>query len=570
MKKKFIIAIVILSFAVGLCLAGSVTPVGAEETKSGECGADGSSVSWVLNIKTGVLQISGAGSIADYSATATVGNNAAPWRSYADSVKSIIIKEGITKVGKNAFAGLIELKSLTLPDGLEKIDENSFLYCSSLDSLEIPSTVTEIGKNAFANCGAIESITVNSANTVYRAEANCLIQISNETVIRGSRKIEFPSNVKYIGEYAFSGCDVKSLTVPDSVIYIGYGAFAECNKIEEITVPFVGDCRLDEKGDPTYTDPNDTPDVDGTRGKYRNTLWYLFGDNGTPDTLKKVTLTDSVMLGNEAFSGEDGLADIVLPGSIKIIGMSAFDGCSSMKSIALPEGLEMINASAFKDCISITEINIPDSVTTVGGSLLDGCVKLEKVKIGKGITRLGEGSFYRCPSLAAFEVSKENTAYYAESGCVIEKATAKLVVGCKNTVIPSNVKIIGVGAFKNCISLTKITLPAGLTEIERSAFESCTGLTEIVVPDKVTSIGDSAFAECVNLKAVKIPQNIKVGDSAFKNCTSLDSNSLYVYSGSWGVAGNGNGAWIWWIVAAVGVVAVAIVAYSVVVMKKRK
>ena len=209
-------------------------------------------------------------------------------------------------------------------------------------------------------------------------------------------------------------------------------------------------------------------------------------------------------------------------------------------------------------------------MTEVGGSLFDGCVKLEKVKIGKGITQLGEGSFYRCPALSSFEVSKDNTAYYAESGCIIEKSTSKLVVGCKNTVIPSNVKIIGVGAFKNCISLTKITLPMGLTEIERSAFESCTGLTEIVIPEKVMSIGDSAFADCVNLKSVKMSKDVKVGDSAFKNCTSLDSSSLYVYSGSWGVESSGNGAWIWWIVAAVGAVAVAIVAYSVAVMKKRK
>ncbi len=570
MKNKFIIAIMILSFFVCFCLAGSVIPVGAEETKSGTCGAEGSSVSWVLNTKTGVLQISGAGSVADYSATATVGNNAAPWRSYADSVKSIIIKEGITEIGKNAFAGLTELKALTLPEGLSKIEENAFLHCTSLVELEIPSTVTEIGKNAFANCGAIESIIVDSANTVYRSEANCLIQINNETVIRGSREIELPTDVKYIGEYAFSGCDVKSLTLPDSVIYIGYGAFAECNKIEEIRVPFVGDCRLDEKGEPTYTHPSDTPDADGTRGKYRNTLWYLFGDNGTPDSLKKVTLTNSVMIGKEAFSGEEGITDIVLPKSLKVIGESAFDGCSSVKNMILPEGLEKIDASAFKDCISVTDVTLPDSVTIVGDSLFDGCVKLENVKIGKGITRLGEGSFYRCPSLSSFEVSKENTAYYAENGCIIEKATSKLVVGCKNTVIPSNVKIIGVGAFKNCISLTKITLPAGLTEIERSAFESCTGLTEIVIPDKVTSIGDSAFAECVNLKSVKLSQNIKVGDSAFKNCTSLDSSSLYVYSGSWGTANGGNGAWIWWIVGALGVIAVGIVAYSVVIMKKRK
>ena len=525
----------------------------------------------MLNTKTGVLQISGSGSIADYSATAMSGSTAAPWRSYAEHVRSIIIKEGITKIGKNAFAGLTKLESVNFPEGLEKINESAFLHCLSLEAIELPSTVSEIGKNAFSNCGAIKTISVSPQNTVYKSDANCLIQINNDTIIRGSSSIELPADAKYIGDYAFSGCNVKSLIIPESIVYIGYGAFAECNSIEEITVPFVGDCRLFLDGTPSYTHSSDSSEENETRGKYRNTLWYLFGDNGTPKSLKKVTITDCTVIGEEAFKDSAELISVILPDCVKIIGNSAFEGCSALEKIKLPSQLEKISEKAFKDCIKISEIEIPDSVTETGSYLFDGCVKLEKVTVGKGITKIEEGSFYRCPSLSSLEVVHGNEIYYSEKHCIIEKATSKLVVGCKSSVVPDNIKIIGVGAFKNCIYLTAVVLPPQLAEIEKSAFESCTGLTELTVPENVQKIGDSAFAGCVNLKSVKIPEGVKMGDSAFKNCTSLDSGSLHIYTGNWGVVEEPNNWWIWWVVAAVGVLAIAtVVYYGLILMKKKK
>ena len=68
--------------------------------------------------------------------------------------------------------------------------------------------------------------------------------------------------------------------------------------------------------------------------------------------------------------------------------------------------------------------------------------------------------------------------------------------------IPNSVTSIGLGAFRNCTSLTSITLPSSVTEIGHGAFRSCTSLTSITLPGSVTSIGYAAFAYCTSLTSI--------------------------------------------------------------------
>ena len=95
-------------------------------------------------------------------------------------------------------------------------------------------------------------------------------------------------------------------------------------------------------------------------------------------------------------------------------------------------------------------------------------------------------------------------------------------------IIPSKINgykvtLIGDKAFRNCTSLTSVTIGNSVTSIGDSAFENCTGLTSITIPDGVTSIGYRAFCYCRNLTSITIPDNVtSIGSSAFGGCPLED------------------------------------------------
>ncbi|MCD7728980.1 MAG: leucine-rich repeat domain-containing protein [Clostridia bacterium] len=85
---------------------------------------------------------------------------------------------------------------------------------------------------------------------------------------------------------------------------------------------------------------------------------------------------------------------------------------------------------------------------------------------------------------------------------------------------------IGDNAFKNCTSLTSVTIGSGVTSIGDGAFEYCTSLTSVAIPDSVTSIGDDAFFYCTSLTSIAIPDSVTYIGSAFYGCTSLTSITI--------------------------------------------
>ena len=97
-----------------------ITAYAAEVVETGTCGYN---VTYTLD-NEGTLMISGTGAII------TDG------KFYGrEDIKKVIIKDGVTEIGNNAFGGW-----------------------SSLISIEIPDSVTEIGVLAFGECSSLKSI----------------------------------------------------------------------------------------------------------------------------------------------------------------------------------------------------------------------------------------------------------------------------------------------------------------------------------------------------------------------------------------------------------------------------
>ena len=61
---------------------------------------------------------------------------------------------------------------------------------------------------------------------------------------------------------------------------------------------------------------------------------------------------------------------------------------------------------------------------------------------------------------------------------------------------------IGDNAFKNCSTVSNITIPVTVTSIGDSAFAGCSAITDITIPASVTSIGNEAFSNCASLTSL--------------------------------------------------------------------
>ncbi len=75
-----------------------------------------------------------------------------------ESVKMIVIGQGITAIKKEGISHYWNAKKVILPSSLKRIGENSFCYMESLKTIEIPDSVTIIGKGAFSDCDSLKKL----------------------------------------------------------------------------------------------------------------------------------------------------------------------------------------------------------------------------------------------------------------------------------------------------------------------------------------------------------------------------------------------------------------------------
>ena len=202
--KKWLSAVLALSL-VAAVPATTVLAEG-ETTEAPTSGTCGDNVAWVLD-ETGTLTISGSGEMTDYLGHTT------PWWPDVNNLKTqivnIVIEEGVTSIGSQAFWVCPNLTKVTIPNSVTSIGENTFRDCSSLTEINLPSGVTSIGKKAFMDCSSLAKVTI-------------------------------PNSVTSIEYKAFDSCtSLKEVTIPDSVKSIGYKAFSDCKGLK--TICFQGD-----------------------------------------------------------------------------------------------------------------------------------------------------------------------------------------------------------------------------------------------------------------------------------------------------------------------------------------
>lgn len=97
----------------------------------------------------------------------------------------------------------------------------------------------------------------------------------------------------------------------------------------------------------------------------------------------------------------------------------------------------------------------------------------------------------------------------------------------KSFKVPSQVEIIGAGAFEGCENLTDIEIPNSILNIGNWAFKDCKSLIDVKMPSYMEAIGERAFNNCYNLKHIEIPEGVsELGTATFKGCNTLTQIEL--------------------------------------------
>ena len=293
-----------------VALMSSVNVFAADIVDSGTCDEN---LTWTLD-STGKLTISGTGEMPEFD-----GSCSAPWYVDWNSIKKVVIEDGVTSISDWAFS-----------------------YCISLTSITIPDSVISIGESAFDSCSVLTEINVDENNNYYSSVGGVLFSKDKKTLNaypagKTSSSYVIPNGVTIIGNDAFNHCTgLKSITIPDSVTCIGNYALYGCTGLKSIKIP----------------------------DSVTSIGYWAFGDC---TSLTSITIPDRVtMIDDYAFCGCTGLKSVTIGNSVRGIGDNAFSGCTSLKSVTIGNSVTRIGDYAFYGCTGLTSITIPKSVTNLG------------------------------------------------------------------------------------------------------------------------------------------------------------------------------------------------------------
>lgn len=458
-----------------------------------------------------------------------------------DTITSLYVSDYVKTIGEKAFLSCVSLRNITFPASLQTIGDSAFHCCSNVENvyyngdvegwcsidfvtgwsnpvgfgvqlyfrgelvfdLVIPDTVTVIDNHAFFGCQSLVSVTIGKGVTVIGDQAfSCCTNLA---------EVHLGSSVKIIEDCAFESTAVTNVVIPDSVESIGCEALFHCLSLVSVTIG--ESVKIIEPG--AFLDCSSLEYITyhGTVAQWNGIMKEYVWDNGTGSY---------VICCSDGFVDKQGNAHYAT-GDCLHNDPTVFSRIPAKDSTCRENGLsygvkcglchEMVIPQQIRPLIDCQESNwIVDQEAT---SQEDGYAHTECTVCGK---KIAEETFSQGSTGLSYSVdSWQNTCTITGIGTCAdnELRIPEFIDGHRVTAIQHS-------AFRECMSLTSVTIPDSVTKIGSFAFYGCNSLTSVTMNDSVESIGTWAFAWCESLTDARVSNSVKIiPERAFYYCRSL-------------------------------------------------
>lgn len=483
---------------------------------------------------------------------------------YNNPIEEIVVPEGVTSIGSNAFYGA-HVKHVELPKYSLTNLANSAFYSCDIDGIEIPGSVGVINGSTFYGSHMNwvilgEGITEIGTNAFYSTHIGA---------------VRLPSTMKKIGDGAFSACSMlASLTINEGLEEVAENAFGLDRNLFKIfnfatKMPTglgtaIENTQASASDRVTYTvsdiirngtefgvvklrrDLNTWFDFQGVRylpnaegssevtavdASYLRTDKFVnvlpkFSHNGKSYTVTGVAnyllcgqgfMEDAVVtypftkLPNGFAYNAVKLKNITLPSTITELGQYCFAQTDSLATIDLPEGLTSFGLAAFYYS-GIKELTVPGTVTLMDNASVAGCRSLNKLTFKDGTAPVLIGWF---PTMFGnrpmFTSSKLDTVTIGRDLQFYSGAT------------------YGYSPFYGDSIMQHVIFTDAPTQVPSNLFKDCKGLLTVALGNNVKTINTNAFVNCAALDSVFLGEGVnKIDASAFAGCKAISK----LYSGN--------------------------------------
>ena len=486
MKRTFAVLLI-------LCLLIAQIPFptyAAEIIESGDCGAEEDFLPWTLTAD-GILTVSGTGKMWDYAFA--IGPST-QWTK--DKIKKVVIEEGVSYIGDEAFKDCPNLQSVVIADSVTEIGLRAFANCDSLTDVYLGCGLKETSVEVFLDCDALKEFT-------------------------------FPNTDTFYGNHFLAQCDsLKNVVIPEKMTRIGYNMFSGCTNLESITIP--------------------------------DTVTFLGGGAFSYTAIKTITIPDSIInIESYTFEGCKYLESVTFPNTLKSLENQVFSGCPSLKEITIPASVTKM-AHTFEMALGLERITFLGNAPIAGGNLFGSITAsvyypANNPSWTENVRQNYAGTVtwvpYECDPIwdeviisgscgdaVTWKLTNTWTLIVSGDGAMRLNAASgdwyDYATRIEHIVIEQGVTTIAPNAFTDCAIAQSITIADTVTTIGISSFSNCAKVNELAIPNSVTQIDSHAFAGMAGLKYIRFLGDAPIIDEdAFRDVVAeasyLEGNTTW-------------------------------------------